>query len=112
MLNIKFVRNDVNLGCGLSRQVGVDNCNDDYFCFLDSDDVFRSILSCFYFESKLNQALRNFYLRVLKQKAANRDGSLVRLVVLSNLRCADDVDVPQAINWIAENFLRFRLGRR
>lgn len=39
-LNISYIRNEHNLGCGMSRQVGIDNTSCDYFCFLDSDDVF------------------------------------------------------------------------
>lgn len=39
-LNISYIRNENNLGCGMSRQVGIDNTTCDYFCFLDSDDVF------------------------------------------------------------------------
>ena len=39
-LNIEYIRNEHNLGCGMSRQVGIDNTSCEYFCFLDSDDVF------------------------------------------------------------------------
>lgn len=38
-LNLKVTRNDINLGCGMSRQVGIDTTNADYIAFLDSDDV-------------------------------------------------------------------------
>lgn len=39
-LNIKYIRNEINMGCGMSRQVGMDNSTNKFFCFLDSDDVF------------------------------------------------------------------------
>lgn len=39
-LNIKYIRNKENLGVGMSRQVGMDNSTQKFFCFLDSDDVF------------------------------------------------------------------------
>jgi glycosyltransferase involved in cell wall biosynthesis len=39
-LNITYIRNEKNLGCGMSRQVGIDNSTESHFCFLDSDDVF------------------------------------------------------------------------
>lgn len=39
-LNIKYIRNKENLGCGMSRQVGIDNTECTHFTFLDSDDVF------------------------------------------------------------------------
>lgn len=39
-LDISYIRNEKNIGCGMSRQVGIDNTTNKYFCFLDSDDVF------------------------------------------------------------------------
>ena len=38
-LNIRFTRNEKNLGCGMTRQVGIDSTYADYIAFLDSDDV-------------------------------------------------------------------------
>ena len=40
-LNIKYLRNITNLGCGGSRQVGIDfiGLSDNYILFLDSDDI-------------------------------------------------------------------------
>lgn len=38
-LNIKLTRNVQNLGCGMSRQVGLDLTDVDYIAFLDSDDM-------------------------------------------------------------------------
>ena len=37
-LNIKYVRNTINVGCGMSRQVGINESTADYITFLDSDD--------------------------------------------------------------------------
>ena len=39
-LNIQYIRNSKNIGCGMSRQVGIDACTSTHFCFLDSDDMF------------------------------------------------------------------------
>ena len=39
-LNIRLTRNTRNLGCGMSRQVGIDSTEADYIAFLDSDDMF------------------------------------------------------------------------
>ena len=39
LLNITYHRNSENIGCGNSRQVGVELCDTDYIMFLDSDDV-------------------------------------------------------------------------
>lgn len=39
-LNIRYIRNDQNMGCGVSRKIGIDNTLGDYITFLDSDDVF------------------------------------------------------------------------
>lgn len=38
-LNIRLVRNPVNLGCGLSRQSAIDTSDADYLIPLDSDDM-------------------------------------------------------------------------
>ena len=38
-LNIRITRNKENVGCGMSRQVGIDSTNADYIAFLDADDV-------------------------------------------------------------------------
>lgn len=38
-LNIRLTRNEKNIGCGMSRQVGIDNTKADYIAFLDADDV-------------------------------------------------------------------------
>lgn len=39
-LNINYIRNGKNLGCGMSRQVGIDNTEQNFITFLDSDDMF------------------------------------------------------------------------
>ena len=39
-LNIKYIRNEKNLGCGMTRQVGIDNTEQEFITFLDSDDMF------------------------------------------------------------------------
>lgn len=38
-LNIRYIRNAENQGCGMSRQAGIDNTENDFFCFVDSDDM-------------------------------------------------------------------------
>ena len=38
-LNIRVTRNEKNIGCGMTRQVGIDSTTADYIAFLDSDDV-------------------------------------------------------------------------
>lgn len=40
ILNMKYIRNSKNMGCGMSRQIGIDNSSEEYITFLDSDDVF------------------------------------------------------------------------
>ena len=39
-LKIIYIRNEQNLGCGMSRQVGIDNATQKFITFLDSDDMF------------------------------------------------------------------------
>ena len=38
-LNISYVKNEKNIGCGMTRQVGIDNSKADYISFLDADDI-------------------------------------------------------------------------
>jgi glycosyltransferase involved in cell wall biosynthesis len=37
---IKLFRNEVNLGPGASRQIGIQKSKGDFICFLDSDDIY------------------------------------------------------------------------
>ena len=39
-LSIVYINNERNLGCGMSRQVGIDNATQKFITFLDSDDMF------------------------------------------------------------------------
>lgn len=39
LLDITYIRNEHNVGCGMSRQVGIDNSHSNYFMFCDSDDI-------------------------------------------------------------------------
>ena len=38
-LKINYIRHEKNVGCGMSRQTGIDNVTASHFMFLDSDDV-------------------------------------------------------------------------
>ena len=40
IINIHYIKNKENIGAGMSRQVGIDNSHNEYFTFLDADDVF------------------------------------------------------------------------
>ena len=40
LLNIIYIKNDVNMGAGMSRQVGINNSLSKFIVFLDSDDMF------------------------------------------------------------------------
>jgi glycosyltransferase involved in cell wall biosynthesis len=37
-LNIRYIRNEKNVGCGMTRQRGIDETTADYIAFLDADD--------------------------------------------------------------------------
>lgn len=39
-LHIIYIRNKKNIGCGMTRQVGIDNATQKFITFLDSDDMF------------------------------------------------------------------------
>ncbi|CAN2173439.1 Glyco_tranf_GTA_type domain containing protein [Candidatus Nanopelagicaceae bacterium] len=38
--SVKYIRNEINLGAGQSRNVGMNASDGEYICFLDSDDFF------------------------------------------------------------------------
>lgn len=38
-LSIKYIRNQENIGCGMTRQKGIDETDADYIAFLDADDI-------------------------------------------------------------------------
>jgi glycosyltransferase involved in cell wall biosynthesis len=38
-IDILYIRNTKNYGCGLSRQIGINNATSDYIIFLDADDI-------------------------------------------------------------------------
>lgn len=38
-LDIAYIKNEKNIGCGMTRQVGIDNSKADYISFLDADDI-------------------------------------------------------------------------
>ena len=40
LLDITYIRNETNLGQGMTRQAGIDNSNSEFITFLDSDDLF------------------------------------------------------------------------
>lgn len=42
LIAIKYIRNETNIGAGLSRQVGIDSSNSKYIIFLDADDILNT----------------------------------------------------------------------
>jgi glycosyltransferase involved in cell wall biosynthesis len=77
-LNIKITRNEKNLGCGMTRQVGIDSTDADYIAFLDSDDV----LMPYTIETWINMALTNpeydiFHSHFYEQNKIDNDSALI-----------------------------------
>lgn len=80
LLNINYIKNIENVGCGMSRQVGIDNTCCSHFTFLDSDDVlmpytietFNSII-----ETNPNIELIHSY--IYKQEIINGDPALITI---------------------------------
>lgn len=50
ILNIKLIKNEFNKGAGESRNIGIQECSNDYIFFLDSDDL----LDCLFFQTVNN----------------------------------------------------------
>lgn len=45
LININYIKLNKNLGAGITRQAGLDNSDNEYIIFLDSDDLFYSTQS-------------------------------------------------------------------
>ena len=52
-IDILYIKNKENMGAGLSRQVGIDNSNNPYIMFIDSDDLLYNIDSINEFLSRI-----------------------------------------------------------
>lgn len=77
-LKIKITRNEKNLGCGMTRQIGIDLTDADFIAFLDSDDV----LMPYTVETWANMALTNpeydiFHSYFYEQKKVEGDSALI-----------------------------------
>lgn len=68
MLNLRLIRNEKNLGCGLSRQVAIDSSDADYLIPLDSDDMLLPMaISIFKQEALLNPEIDFFISHVINE---------------------------------------------
>lgn len=45
ILNIKYIKSDINQGAGITRNIGIDNSNSKYLLFCDSDDTFLNSIA-------------------------------------------------------------------
>lgn len=68
--DIRLIRNYINLGTYVSRNIGLTMMNGNYFFILDSDDVIDKYM----FEIKMNILLNNEKLLACKSKARYDDG--------------------------------------
>lgn len=69
-LPIKYIRHEKNVGCGMSRQTGINNVTSSHFTFVDSDDVLMPYaIETFNASLKLNPQVEllhsHFYEQVL-----------------------------------------------
>lgn len=47
ILDVREITLEKNVGCGIARQIGIDNTNNKYIVFVDSDDLFSTPFSVF-----------------------------------------------------------------
>ena len=77
-LHILYFRNDHNIGCGMSRQVGIDNATQKFITFLDSDDVFMPYtVETFNSVIEANPNTEYLHSHFYKQALINGDPSLL-----------------------------------
>ena len=53
-LNINYIKNMENNGPGVTRQIGLDNTNDNYIMFMDADDALASNIALYVIMSCIN----------------------------------------------------------
>jgi len=65
--NLRYIKNEKNIGLGLTRQRGLDECDSDYIMFLDSDDLFLSAIALTTIMINLKDGLEVLYTSWLEE---------------------------------------------
>lgn len=77
-LNIKYIKHEVNKGCGGSRNTGIRNATGDYICFVDSDDQLTSSLSLEVMYGSIVKADADMLVSVFESEGRFTDGIAVK----------------------------------
>jgi glycosyltransferase involved in cell wall biosynthesis len=77
-LNIKYIRNEVNSGLSISRQVGIDNSTSKFITFLDVDDMLMPFaIETFNSVIKANPNIEFLHTHFYHQRYINGEAELV-----------------------------------
>lgn len=77
-LNIKYVANEVNKGCGGARNLGIKNGTSEYICFIDSDDQFAHPLALELMYNKIKQENADVLMSVFESEMRFSNGVAIK----------------------------------
>lgn len=77
-LNIKYVVNEVNKGCGGARNLGIKNGTSEYICFIDSDDQFAHPLALELMYNKIKQENADVLMSVFESEMRLSNGVAIK----------------------------------
>ena len=85
MLKLRLIRNEKNLGVGLSRQQAIDTSEADYLIPLDSDDMLLPMAIDIFRKSAIDKPMIDYFIGHVINESLDKEGHTVYSVVTDNL---------------------------
>lgn len=85
MLNLRLIRNEKNLGCGLSRQSAIDTSDADYLVPLDSDDMLLPMAINVFKKNAIDNPTADFFVGYLFNETVDKNGKIQHSLVTDGL---------------------------
>ena len=85
MLNLRLIRNEKNLGCGLSRQSAIDTSDADYLIPLDSDDMLLPMAIDVFKKNAIDHPTADFFVGYLFNESLDKNGKIQHNLVTDGL---------------------------
>lgn len=85
MLNLRLIRNEKNLGCGLSRQSAIDTSDADYLVPLDSDDMLLPMAINVFKKNAIDNPTADFFVGYLFNETVDKNGKIQHNLVTDGL---------------------------
>lgn len=84
-LNLRIVKNEKNLGCGLSRQHAIDTSDADYLIPLDSDDMLLPMAIDVMRKSALMNPSADYFIGHVMKESLDKNGDTVYNILTNDL---------------------------